>query len=120
MLFKATPRIFCGILAGILLTAAGTTVHSEVTKQKRASEMRTPIISQAPRIATDTPLHVECWQEGRKIIDEEALYGFSVSSLLDRGSVSFRRAAQGDPTVFIVSLKHSTCLIRGASSGNKG
>ncbi len=120
MLCKATTRILCGIFAGILLTAAGATVHGEVTKQKRASEMATPAISQAPRIATGTPLRVECWQEGRKIIDEEALYGFSINSLLDRTSVSFRRAAQGDPTVFIISLKRSTCLIREASRGKNG
>lgn len=120
MLWKSTNLIACGIFAGLLVLATGTTGYSEVTKQKRAGEFPMPIVPDALRLATDTPLRVECWQEGRKIIDEEALFGFSVSSLFDRASVSFRRKAQGDPTVFIVSLKHSTCLIRGAPSGEKG
>lgn len=119
MLRKPTlPRF--GLTVSVLAFAVGgSAVYGEIAKRADAP-VRQVSETSAPRLAADTPLTVECWQEGQKIISENKLYGFTLSSLIDRSSVSFRRAPGGNVNVFIVSLKHSTCLIRDASRGEGG
>jgi hypothetical protein len=103
----------------LALAAGGPAVYGEIAKRGDAPA-RHAATEVAPRLAADTPLSVECWQEGQKIISESKLFGFTVSSLIDSSSVSFRRSPRGNVNVFIVSLKHSTCLIRDASRGDGG
>jgi len=116
-MFRKPALPLLGLAVAVLaLVAGGTAGYGEIAKRGDAPA-RPANSSAAPRLAADTPLSVECWQEGQKIISESKLYGFTVSSLIDSSSVSFRRAPRGNVNVFIVSLKHSTCLIRDASGG---
>ncbi len=41
-----------------------------------------------------------------------------MNSLLGNSSLSFRRAPGSEVNLFILSLKHATCLIRDASGRN--
>lgn len=116
-----TPKL---PLLGIAITALGlaigaTAVNGEIAKRGGPAPKQTAQHA-APRLAADTPLRVECWQDGQRIIVEDKLFGFSVNSLLDNASLSFRRAPGGNVNVFILSLKHSTCLIRDASGRGGG
>jgi hypothetical protein len=119
-MFRNTKLIPLGLAVSVLAVAGGITAASgEIAKRGDAPPAHASTLS-APRLAADTPLSVDCWQEGQKIIAENSLYGFTVSSLIDSSSVSFRRSPRGNVNVFIVSLKHSTCLIRDASRGKGG
>ncbi len=104
------------VLAAALTILAASSqsigLHAEITKGS-AKGHAINAAGGTTRLATNIPLRVECWQEGRKIIDEKEMYSFSINSLLEQVSVSFRREARGNPDLFIVSLKHSTCLIQG-------
>jgi hypothetical protein len=116
-MFRKPALPLLGLAVSVLaLLAGGTAGYGEIAKRGDAPA-RPANSSAAPRLAADTPLSVECWQEGQKIISENKLYGFTVSSLIDSSSVSFRRSPRGNVNIFIVSLKHSTCLIRDASGG---
>jgi len=113
-----TPKLH---VLGIAVTALGiaigaSSVSGEIAKRDRPSPKQMSEHA-GPRLAADTPLRVECWQEGKRIIAEDKLYGFSVSSLLNNAALSFRQVPGGNVNVFILSLKHSTCLIRDASAG---
>lgn len=116
-----TPKL---PLLGIAITAlglalGGTAVNGEIAKRNGPAPKQTAQHA-SPRLAADTPLRVECWQDGQRIITEDKLYGFTMNSLLDNSSLSFRRAPGGDVNLFILSLKHSTCLIRDASGRGGG
>jgi hypothetical protein len=114
-MFRKPTLPFLGLAVTVVaLAVGGTAVNGEIAKRGDAPVSQAHA-NAAPRLAADTPLSVECWQEGQKIISQDKLYGFTVSSLIDSSSVSFRRAPRGNANVFIVSLKHSTCLIRDAS-----
>jgi len=118
-MFRKSTLPLLGLAVTVLaLAAGGTTVFGEIAKRGDAPARH--VVDAAPRLAADTPLSVECWQEGQKIISESKLYGFTVSSLIDSSSVSFRRNPRGNVNIFIVSLKHSTCLIRDSSRGDGG
>lgn len=117
---RKTSLPLLGLAVSVLAFAiGGTAAIGEIAKRGDAPA-RNPAMMPAPRLAADTPLTVECWQEGQKIISQNRLYGFTVNSLIDSSSVSFRRAPRGNVNVFIVALKQSTCLIRDASGGEGG
>ena len=119
-MFRKPSMPILGLVISVFAFAVGgTAVQGEIAKRSGAVPQAHPEVI-APRLAADTPLTVECWQEGRKIISEDKLYGFTVNSLIDGSTVSFRRVPRGNVNVFIVSLKHSTCLIRDASHPGNG
>jgi hypothetical protein len=119
-MFRKTALPLLGLAVSVLaLAAGGTAGYGEIAKHGDAPPRPENAVP-APRLAADTPLSVECWQEGQKIISESKLFGFTVSSLIDSSSVSFRRKPGGNVNIFIVSLKHSTCLIRDSSRGDGG
>lgn len=108
-------RRLAALAAALTILAASSQnagLHAEI-KKGSAKGHAVSAAAGTTRLATNMPIRVECWQEGRKIIDEKQMYSFSVNSLLEQVSVSFRREARGNPDVFIVSLKHATCLIQG-------
>lgn len=110
-----TPNLpILGLAAAVALAIFGTAAQGEIANRGKAKTKASTPISSAIRLAPDTPLKVECWQEGRKIITEDGIYGFTVKSLIESTSVSFRRKPGSTADLFIVSLKHSTCLIRAA------
>lgn len=114
-MFRKLALPLLGLAVSVLaLAVGGTAGYGEIAKHGDAPPRPENAVA-APRLAPDTPLSVECWQEGQKIIAESKLYGFTVKSLINTPSVSFRRKPRGNVNVFIVSLDRSTCLIRDAS-----
>ena len=63
-------------------------------------------------VVSSDNLQLQCWQQGIKIIDETDVGGISVRSLLDQDTVSFGGGSIAQPTVTVLSLDDSTCLIR--------
>jgi hypothetical protein len=112
MFFNRRLAVLAAALTILAASSHGIGLHAEITKGS-AKGHAINAAAGTTRLATNMPIRVECWQEGRKIIDEKQMYSFSVNSLLEQVSVSFRREARGNPDVFIVSLKHATCLIQG-------
>ncbi len=61
------------------------------------------------------PLRLQCWQEGREIIDQSDLYGMSLKPLLEQASVSFKREGTQGFAVHIISLDDTICLVQASS-----
>lgn len=116
MISSPKLRLLGFVVAALGLALGASAVNGEIANRSGTAPVQTAQ-NAAARLAADTPLRVECWQEGKRIINEDKLYGFSVSSLLNNASLSFRQVPGGDVNVFVLSLKHSTCLIRDASAG---
>jgi len=58
------------------------------------------------------PLRLQCWQEGRKIIDQNDLYGMSLKPILEQDSVSFKRKGTQGFAVHIISVDDTICLVQ--------
>jgi hypothetical protein len=111
MFRKPTIQVL-GLTVTITFAVFGSAAQGEIAKRSgTSSEREAPTVS-AARLAPEPPLKVECWQYGKKIIAEDGLYGFTMNSLLEGESISFRRAPRGNADVIVVSTAHSTCLIR--------
>lgn len=67
------------------------------------------------RIGPEERVRVQCWQDGREIIDQPNLYGMALKPLFEQSSVSFRAREAGSPEVHIISIDETTCLIRSQS-----
>ena len=111
-MFRKPTIPVLGLAVMIMFALFGSAVQGDIAKLGGTSSAQEASTVSAPRLAPDPPLIVECWQEGRKIIAEDGLYGFTVSSLLEGESISFRRAPRGNVDVVVVSTKHTTCMIR--------
>jgi hypothetical protein len=95
--------------AALILPAATATSELSI---RRPAGLPEGAVTQWPELISTQPLSVECWQEGVKIIAERDLHGISVNDLLQREAVSFRRQNENYPSVHVVALHDSTCLIR--------
>ena len=111
MFRKPTIHVL-GLAVTITFAAFGSAVQGEIAKRGGTSSAQEASTVSAARLAPEPPLIVECWQDGKKIIAEDGLYGFTVNSLLEGNSISFRRTPRGNAEVIVVSTTHSTCLIR--------
>lgn len=58
------------------------------------------------------PFRVQCWQEGREIIDQRDLYGMSLKSILEQASVSFKRKGSEGFAIHIISVDDTVCLVQ--------
>lgn len=111
MFRKPTIQVL-GLTVTITFAVFGSAVQGEIAKHGGTSSAQEASTVAAARLAPEPPLMVECWQYGKKIITEDGLYGFTMNSLLEGKSISFRRAPRGNADVIVVSTAHSTCLIR--------
>ncbi len=99
------------VLGGLLLAPAAPGL-GEVTKTREAMPpIQQKQIPPAP-VHGDTPLRVQCWQEGVKIIDQDGLKGLSLNSVTQQRSVSFKRLSEAQPSVFILPFDKSICLVQ--------
>ena len=57
-------------------------------------------------------LRTQCWQHGVKIIDQDGLLELYLNADSRQGSVSFKRAAADQPSVFILPFPDGLCLVQ--------
>jgi hypothetical protein len=105
---------------GLLITACVvalvlpiTLTRGEVTKTGEPEPKASPErLSPVP--ASDVELRAQCWQDGVKIIDQADLQGLSLDAATRERSVTFRRGAKPQPTVFIMPFADGLCLVQPA------
>ena len=56
-------------------------------------------------------VRVQCWQDGRKIVDESELAVVSLGILSQMNALRLRRPGMGDPTLSLVTQARTTCLL---------
>lgn len=56
-------------------------------------------------------VHVQCWQDGEKIIDEADLNVLSLSVASQLNALRFRRAGEPERTLSILSQNRTSCLL---------
>jgi len=56
-------------------------------------------------------VRVQCWQDGRKIVDESELAVVSLGILSQMNALRLRRAGIADPTLSLVTQARTTCLL---------
>lgn len=56
-------------------------------------------------------VRVQCWQDGRKIIDEADLAVVSLSIASQLNGMTFRRTTSPDGTVSVVAQNRTACLL---------
>ena len=94
--------------AAAVLALVAVDVQAEISTQSVPAEQSPPALA----VVSSEEMQLQCWQQGIKIIDETEVGGISVRSLLDQNTVSFGGAMVDQPTVIVLSLEDSTCLIR--------
>ena len=98
---------------GLALLAPISLLRSEVSKTGEPEPRPGP-----ERLAlgptSDVALRAQCWQEGVKIIDQDGLQGLSLKALTEQQSVSFKRLAETNASVFILPFADGLCLVQPA------
>ena len=102
------------VVAGALALGAPLSLGwGEVTKSGEPTPRARPeALALGP--ADGTELRAQCWQEGVKIIDQDRLQGLSLNALTEQQSVSFKRLAEQQPSVFILPFAAGLCLVQPA------
>jgi hypothetical protein len=103
------------LIAACALTLAlpVTLTWGEVTKTGEPAPRPSPErISPVP--TPDVELRAQCWQHGVKIIDQADLEGLSLNAATRERSVTFKRRAEQQPTVFIMPFADGLCLVQPA------
>ena len=92
------------LLAAFALAGAGL-VQAEVVSNK----------GQAPKESNVTiheePVALECWQEGRLIIQRNGLRGLAVNAVTQKGAVAFKPMDSEQPEIFLLPFEDSLCLV---------
>ena len=53
---------------------------------------------------------LQCWQEGKKVVDESALQGMTVGPALNGSTISFRRRGEQGASVVLISVDRNLCM----------
>jgi hypothetical protein len=94
---------------GLALLGSSSLGRSEVAKTGEPEPRPTPPAITPP---AGLALTTQCWQHGIKIIDQEGLLGLSLNAQTKQQSVSFKRQAEDQPTVFILPFPDGLCLVQ--------
>ncbi len=95
----------------LALLASSSLGRSEVAKTGEPQPRPRPeAIAITP--PADLALHTQCWQHGVKIIDQDGLLDLSLNEQNKQNSVSFKRRAEGQPTVFLLPFPDGLCLVQ--------
>jgi hypothetical protein len=103
---------------GLLLAACALTLVLPVSLARsevsRTGEPEPPASPEriAPVPVHDTELRAQCWQQGVKIIDQADLQGLSLNAATRERTVSFKRQAEQQPSVFILPFADGLCLVQ--------
>jgi hypothetical protein len=95
----------------IALVAASSLGRSEIAKTGEPEPRPAP---EARKVAppAELELHAQCWQDGIKVIDQVGLNGLSLNAQNKENSISFKRRAETQPTVFILPFPDGLCLVQ--------
>lgn len=98
-------------------------VLDPVLEEVKPTPTPAPDLAPVQQAAPDG-VHVQCWQEGIKIIDEQGLSEMALSDLLPRAtgvtsfdgnSLGLKGRDGGGGRFLVVSVREATCLVRDAS-----
>jgi hypothetical protein len=99
------------VACGLALLASSSLGRSEVAKTGEPGARPSP-----EAIAIMPPaglaLRTQCWQHGVKIIDQDGLLDLYLNTQTKEDSVSFRRRAEDQPTVFLLPFPDGLCLVQ--------
>ena len=91
-------------LAALLVPAL-----AEVTSREPAPRAEPTI---PPRPVHQRLLHLQCWQEGVKIIDQTELQGLALSAATRTSTTSFKLQGENQPSIFLLPFNDGMCLIQ--------
>lgn len=97
------------LITALLLTATGLAgaglVHAEVVDTKK------PATKENGLIIHEEPVALECWQNGRQIIQRDGLRGLAVKAITQNGAVAFKQVDGEQSNIFLLPFEDSLCLI---------
>ena len=99
------------VACGLALLASSSLGWSEVAKTGEPA----PRPSQEAFAITPPAglaLRTQCWQHGVKIIDQDGLLDLYLNAQTKQDSVSFKRRAEDQPSVFILPFPDGLCLVQ--------
>ena len=92
------------LLAATALVGAGL-VQAEVVDTQTSGP------SENGHTIHEGPVTLECWQNGRRIIQRDGLRGLAVKSVTSKGAVAFKPMDSEQPEVFLLPFEDSLCLV---------
>ncbi|MEM7045543.1 MAG: hypothetical protein AAF543_22260 [Pseudomonadota bacterium] len=105
----ATSKRKRSLASALVLTTAAVVgaglVQAEVVDTKGQGP------SEAGVSIHDEPVQLECWQNGRRIIQEDDLGGLAVKAVTQKGAVAFKQADREGPDTFLLPFEGSLCLV---------
>ena len=111
MSHKPTIHVL-GLAVTISFAVFGSAAQGDIIKRSGPGSAQEAASVPGSKLAPKSPMKIECWQAGKRIISEDGFSGFTVDSLREGKSISLRRAPRGNVDVVVVSTKYTTCLIR--------
>jgi len=95
----------------LALLASSSLGRGEVAKTG-APQARPNLEAHAITPPADLALRTQCWQHGVKIIDQDGLLELYLNADTKQNSVSFKRLAEDQPSVFILPFPDGLCLVQ--------
>ncbi len=107
-------RTFVTALVAVAALAACATVAAAEIRTVGGAPSSAPAVAQRRADpAPGAPRHrLQCWQEGRKIIDESGLYDMSANAVGQHRAISFKNRPGGTRTVFLLPVLDALCLVK--------
>lgn len=53
---------------------------------------------------------LQCWQEGKKVVDQPSLQSMTVGPALNGSTISFRRRGERGASIVLISVDRSLCM----------
>lgn len=109
-MIKAGAGYMASSLGMVLVLAAcsigwGALVSAEVVGST------SPELQEEATAVHTSPVSLQCWQKGRRIIQQKGLRGLAVNAVSKKGSVAFRRAGSEQPEIFLLPFEDGLCLV---------
>jgi hypothetical protein len=101
----------------LLVACALALVASSSVGRSDVAQTGDPAPRQTPEAHAVTPpagvaLRTQCWQHGVKIIEQDGLLDMALATETKQQSVTFKRRAESQSTVFILPFPDGLCLVQ--------
>ncbi len=90
-----------GLVLLIPITAGSNLVKAEITTSGAAGGQSFHQANQ---------FRLQCWQEGRMVVDEPGLQAMTVGPALNGSTISFRRRGEQGASVVLISVDRNLCM----------